>query len=33
VKKLLSKKELDAAFDPKKALANVDYIFRRVGIS
>jgi len=32
VKKLLSKKELDAAFDPKKALANVDYIFKRVGI-
>jgi adenylosuccinate lyase len=33
VKKLLSKKELDAAFDPEKALANVDYIFKRVGIS
>ncbi|HLF14936.1 MAG TPA: adenylosuccinate lyase [Bacteroidota bacterium] len=32
VKKLLSKKELDAAFDAKKALANVDYIFKRVGI-
>jgi adenylosuccinate lyase len=33
VKKLLSKKELDAAFDPAKALANVDYIFKRVGIA
>ena len=33
VKKLLTKKDLDAAFDSKKALANVDYIFKRVGIS
>jgi adenylosuccinate lyase len=32
VKKLLSKKELDDAFDPTKALAHVDYIFKRVGI-
>ncbi len=32
VTKVLSRKQIDAAFDPKKALANVDYIFKRVGI-
>ena len=32
VKKVLGRKDLDAAFDPRKSLANVDYIFKRVGI-
>ena len=32
IRKMLSKQEIDAAFNSKKALANVDYIFKRVGI-
>ncbi|MBI5463391.1 MAG: adenylosuccinate lyase [Ignavibacteriales bacterium] len=33
VKKLLSSDELDALFDPKRSLKQVDYIFDRVGLS
>jgi adenylosuccinate lyase len=32
VMKILSKKELDELFDPKRSLRNVDYIFEQVGI-
>jgi adenylosuccinate lyase len=32
VMKILSKKELDELFDPKRSLKNVDYIFEQVGI-
>jgi adenylosuccinate lyase len=32
VMKVLSKKELDELFDPKRSLKNVDYIFEQVGI-
>jgi adenylosuccinate lyase len=32
VMKILSKKELDELFDPKRSLKHVDYIFERVGI-
>ncbi len=32
VMKVLTKRELDRAFDPKKSLRHVDYIFKRVGI-
>jgi adenylosuccinate lyase len=32
VMKILSKKELDELFDPKRSLKHVDYIFEQVGI-
>ncbi len=32
ISKLLTKGELDDAFDPAKSLKNVDYIFKRVGL-
>ncbi|MDE3057439.1 MAG: adenylosuccinate lyase [Bacteroidota bacterium] len=33
ISKLLTKEELDDAFDPAKSLKNVDYIFKRVGLT
>jgi adenylosuccinate lyase len=30
--KVLSKKELDELFDPKRSLKHIDYIFKHVGI-
>jgi adenylosuccinate lyase len=33
VTKHLSKNDLDQLFDPKRGLAHVDYIFKRVGLS
>lgn len=32
INKVLTEKDLDEAFDPKKSLTNVDYIFKRVGL-
>ncbi|MBN1397409.1 MAG: adenylosuccinate lyase [Bacteroidetes bacterium] len=32
IMKVLSKKELDELFDPKRSLKHIDYIFKRVGI-
>jgi adenylosuccinate lyase len=32
VMKVLSKKELDELFNPKRSLKHVDYIFEQVGI-
>lgn len=32
INKVLTEKDLNEAFDPKKSLTNVDYIFKRVGL-
>ena len=32
IKSVLSDADLDEAFDPKKSLSNVDYIFKRIGL-